>query len=119
MNTRSSIDTNDHSNHDIGLIKLEQLENKIKHFQSLAAHDKENINQIISPRQFDSDALPTEVEDHIKSKDDEIKVLWNVIKEINKGKVDESEVAKKQQQFNNNVAFSLGFWVFAKKISGF
>ena len=80
----------------MGLQKLEQIESKIKAFESLA-DNKENISQIISPRQFEGEPLPTEVEDHIKSKDDEIKVLWNVIKEINKGKVEPTEVAKIQR----------------------
>jgi len=64
---------------------LDNIEVKLNECLGLASTSKENVMTPASPRDL-NDSSVHELETNLKAKDDEVKALWNVIKEMNKNK---------------------------------
>jgi len=87
--------------------KLETLETKINECFQEGESFKENKGEHNAYSEYlHSPSLAAEsardMEENLKAKDDEVKVLWNVIKELNKGKdpSDQMDLAGLQQRLS-------------------
>ena len=86
--------------------KLDTLETKINECFQESDCSKENWGTYDDPyaEYLKSPSVATEsardMEESLKAKDDEVKVLWNVIKELNKGKdpVDQLDLSALQSK---------------------